>query len=241
MFERNSIEEYKKTSKTVEEQKKQHLHSEILDNKYNMEYSHLKRKDQFFKKGTRDVAFSSSDTKITTSRKMAPNVYQDMVLLAKTKQWSAIKVSGEKEFKRNVWLEASSQGMKVNGYDPTEQDLRMLDLIKKQNNEKNTAKSELISDKQTQSGKKSAAQEPITNKQEQTNLDLKLIKKMAQEYAQTVTNHEGSQKLLEKNVMQRINKAIEKGATPILTPEAQTARSIRVAQPEKSRQVASER
>jgi len=244
MLERNSIKEYKKTRAIAEDVKKQRVHTETLDYKYNMEHSSLKRKDQFYKKGTRDIAFSSSQTKIMASSKMAAHVYEDMVLLAQKKQWDMIKVSGAKEFKRNVWLEASSQGMSVNGYKPTEQDLRMLAKRTQQSSTKNSSQSESKTDQQIKPDNTSAANEPIEKKQKHTHLDLNTIKKMAQEYAKTITHHENSQKILEENVMQRIHEAIEKGVTPMLKPVAHTARvsqPVQVAQPEKSRQVELER
>ncbi|PPD55398.1 MAG: hypothetical protein CTY12_01075 [Methylotenera sp.] len=49
-----------------------------------------------------------------------------MIILAKAKNWSSIKVSGSTEFKREAWLEASMQGLAVLGYQPTQQDMALL-------------------------------------------------------------------------------------------------------------------
>lgn len=50
-----------------------------------------------------------------------------MVELAKSKHWSTIKVTGTAEFKREVWLAASIQGLQVAGYTPTQQDVALLE------------------------------------------------------------------------------------------------------------------
>ena len=47
------------------------------------------------------------------------------IALATERNWSTIKVRGNKEFKQQIWLEANRQSppIKVEGYTPTEQDL----------------------------------------------------------------------------------------------------------------------
>lgn len=51
---------------------------------------------------------------------------QDMVSLAQAKGWDSIRVKGSGEFRRQVWLEASLQGLEVKGYRPREEDLALL-------------------------------------------------------------------------------------------------------------------
>ena len=53
-----------------------------------------------------------------------------MIELAKTKNWSKIKVSGAEEFKREAWLAASMQGVEVTGYKPTQQDIALFENAK---------------------------------------------------------------------------------------------------------------
>ena len=53
-------------------------------------------------------------------------VAHGMVTLAEAKGWQAIKVSGHREFRRKVWMDASLRGIEVHGYQPTEQELDQL-------------------------------------------------------------------------------------------------------------------
>lgn len=101
-----------------------------------------KKGEYYFKDKPDVVAFKDSGNKITT-KTTASSVALSMVSLAESKQWESMKVTGDKQFKREVWLEAKSRGIDVQGYNPTEQDLQQLDTkIQKQNSiEKETEKS----------------------------------------------------------------------------------------------------
>lgn len=59
-----------------------------------------------------------------------PDDVRAMIALAKTKNWSKIKVSGSEEFKREAWLAATMQGLEVAGYKPTQQDIALLEAAK---------------------------------------------------------------------------------------------------------------
>jgi hypothetical protein len=48
---------------------------------------------------------------------------------AVARDWKALRVSGNEEFKRVVWLEASARGVKTVGYEPSPADI---DLLKKE-------------------------------------------------------------------------------------------------------------
>jgi len=50
----------------------------------------------------------------------------DMVEVAKAKGWDKLKLSGMPEFKRLMYIEAESQGIKTRGYQPTPADLAMV-------------------------------------------------------------------------------------------------------------------
>ena len=63
------------------------------------------------------IATSFNDERIATS----------LVMLAEAKGWKSIKVKGHPDFRREVWLAASMQGLEVRGYKPSEQDLFNLD------------------------------------------------------------------------------------------------------------------
>lgn len=50
------------------------------------------------------------------------NLARNMAKLAIAKGWDSIKVSGHPDFKREVWIEATSRGIEVKGYAATEAD-----------------------------------------------------------------------------------------------------------------------
>ena len=67
------------------------------------------------------IAFEDKGTRLET-RSNSEQVADSLVRIAHARGWEEIKVSGKEEFKREVWLEASAQGMKVKGYSPSEED-----------------------------------------------------------------------------------------------------------------------
>ena len=46
----------------------------------------------------------------------------DMIELASHRGWQSLKAKGPEEFRREMWIEGSAQGLKVQGYRPTEKD-----------------------------------------------------------------------------------------------------------------------
>ena len=68
-----------------------------------------------------------SHTKIRTLMATDQSIAHS-IALAKEKQWPSIKVSGTKNYRQRVWLEAQSQQppLAVTGYQPTDQDLAIL-------------------------------------------------------------------------------------------------------------------
>lgn len=84
-------------------------------------------------------------------------VVGSLITIAESRGWNAIKVTGNAEFKRSVWIEASLRGMNVHGYKPSEIDHAMLEGRRKEKenrtnnasrNEKSTASPESKSHKQ---------------------------------------------------------------------------------------------
>ncbi|MGB3179163.1 MAG: LPD7 domain-containing protein [Albidovulum sp.] len=57
----------------------------------------------------------------------------DMIELAAHRGWSSMKVKGPQDFRREMWIEATAQGIKVQGYRPNDKDRaeadRRADLI----------------------------------------------------------------------------------------------------------------
>jgi hypothetical protein len=67
------------------------------------------------------AAFEDQGGKLVTSLNGAA-VAASMVVVAQSKGWNDIKVSGTKEFRRSAWFEAASRGMGVKGYAPSDLD-----------------------------------------------------------------------------------------------------------------------
>lgn len=78
-----------------------------------------------FRGDTSRVAFTESTFRLATDTN-SPSVARSMVDLAETRDWRALRVSGNEEFKRLIWLEASARGVKALGYEPNPADLLTL-------------------------------------------------------------------------------------------------------------------
>jgi hypothetical protein len=81
-----------------------------------------------FRGDTSRVAFTESTFRLATDTN-SPSVARSMVDVAQTRNWRSLRVSGNEEFKRMVWLEASARGVKTVGYEPSPADM---DLLKKE-------------------------------------------------------------------------------------------------------------
>ena len=77
---------------------------------------------------TTRVAFTESTFRLATDTNN-PSVARSMVDVAQARNWKALRVAGNEEFKRLVWLEANTRGVKTLGYEPTQIDL---DLLKRE-------------------------------------------------------------------------------------------------------------
>lgn len=74
------------------------------------------------------VAFEDRTTALATSKSDAKTV-KSMLDIAQDKGWSAIKIKGDPEFKRQMWIEAQIRGVETKGYKPTEQDVAELQVL----------------------------------------------------------------------------------------------------------------
>jgi len=81
-----------------------------------------------FRGDTSRVAFTESTFRLATETD-SPSVARSMVDVAETRNWKALRVSGNEDFRRMVWLEASVRGVKAVGYEPLPADL---ELVQKQ-------------------------------------------------------------------------------------------------------------
>lgn len=83
------------------------------------------RTEYRFRGDTSRVAFTESTFRLATDTN-SPSVARSMVDAAEARNWKALRVSGNEEFKRMVWLEASVRGVKTLGYEPNPGDLELL-------------------------------------------------------------------------------------------------------------------
>ena len=74
---------------------------------------------------TSRVAFTESTFRLSTDNNN-PSVARSMVDVAEARNWKALRVSGNEDFKRMVWLEASLRGVKTLGYEPQQADRELL-------------------------------------------------------------------------------------------------------------------
>lgn len=82
----------------------------------------------YFKDQPDKVAFEVKGQRVV-SKFSDERVAKAMVALSEARGWKTIKISGDREFCRAVWLEASTRGIKSLGYKPTEQDLSDLEIL----------------------------------------------------------------------------------------------------------------
>lgn len=83
------------------------------------------RTEYRFRGDTSRVAFTESTFRVATDTN-SPSVARSMVDVAEARNWRALLVSGNEDFKRMVWLEASVRGVKTLGYEPNPGDLELL-------------------------------------------------------------------------------------------------------------------
>ena len=76
------------------------------------------------------VAFVDAGKAISTEREDKATI-RAMIEVATAKNWKEITVSGTEDFKRNAWIEASLEGVKVRGYEPREADKQILAELQK--------------------------------------------------------------------------------------------------------------
>jgi Large polyvalent protein-associated domain 7 len=83
------------------------------------------RTEYRFRGDTSRLAFTESTFRLATDTN-SPSVARSMVDVAEARNWRALRVSGNEDFKRMVWLEASVRGVKAVGYEPNPADLEVL-------------------------------------------------------------------------------------------------------------------
>jgi len=79
-----------------------------------------------FKDQPQKVAFTDKGSRIVSASN-DERVAKAMATMVQAKGWKTITVSGHPDFRREVWMQASLQGIAVRGYEPKERDLRLLE------------------------------------------------------------------------------------------------------------------
>lgn len=85
---------------------------------------------RFYEKGSDKVLFEDHGKKLSTSMEDSA-VIAHMVDVAAAKKWERIQLTGTQNFRQMAWLQAESRGISTSGYQPSEQDLRLLDQARK--------------------------------------------------------------------------------------------------------------
>ena len=95
----------------------------------------------YFKDQKHILAFEDKGRSIVTQHN-DDRVAKAVVKMAEAKGWGNIKIPGNETFRREVWLQAEINGIKVKGFTPRESDLASLNDHRK-NNEKKLADLEI--------------------------------------------------------------------------------------------------
>lgn len=82
--------------------------------------------DKYYHQQSKAVAFVDRGDKLSTPAS-TPKMAEALVKVAEARGWDEVRVQGTEGFRREVWLEASSRGMHVDGYTPTDRDKNELE------------------------------------------------------------------------------------------------------------------
>ena len=110
----------KEMAKDIEAQVKQELPKSIKN-----QYLVDEHESKFFDKSNRLAFEVVGDKRITTVHKDA-NTIDSMLTVAQSKGWKSINLTGDKDFKRETWVQASMKGIQVHGYSPSKEDKALL-------------------------------------------------------------------------------------------------------------------
>lgn len=86
-----------------------------------------KSKNSYAHRGKPDVTLVEDRGPDIKAKEVTPESIELIVKLAKQKNWDTIKVSGTTDFKRQLWMEASKEGIEVKGYNPSKEELKALE------------------------------------------------------------------------------------------------------------------
>lgn len=153
----------------------------------------------YFKDNSNRLAIEDRGNKLVSAEKDS-RVAVSMAKLAEAKGWDSIKVKGSPEFQREVWLEASSRGVKVQGYKPTEADLAALDARKESRLRNSVEQGD--PERQRERGKRPAREEPTPEKIEA----LRKKKQQAEDY--NLLRPDARQRIEKTRVVEAVSAAV---------------------------------
>lgn len=87
---------------------------------------HANQRELFRNYDDEHPAIVDKGNKLTT-RNADRSTAMDMIELAAHRGWQGIKARGPEDFRREMWIEGTAHGMKVQGYRPSEQDRKEAD------------------------------------------------------------------------------------------------------------------
>lgn len=93
--------------------KTKNLIPEVIQKKY------FQDGNKFYFKGSPEKLAFRDTGKALKTKLDGEAVADSMVMIAKNRGWTEIKVTGSESFKKDVWREATKQGIAVRGYSPT--------------------------------------------------------------------------------------------------------------------------
>lgn len=115
--------------------------------------------EQFhFKDRSSELAFKVKGNSLISASN-DDRVAHGIVMMASAKGWKTIKISGHRDFQREVWMEANLRGIETRGYRPTELDLQQLE-VKRENTMLNSVEHDPTPLKRTQSNERKIISEP---------------------------------------------------------------------------------
>jgi hypothetical protein len=99
----------------LREERKQQLQRQL-------ETRYVQQNNEYrFRADPNKVAFRDEGKRLTTVLDN-PSVARSIVDAAEAKGWSSVRINGTDAFRRVVWVEAATRGIKTLGYEPTRQD-----------------------------------------------------------------------------------------------------------------------
>lgn len=95
--------------------------TEVLD-RYLIERDRLGRPERFFRDHQAALPMFRDMGRALTTDRPYPDTVATMLKIATHRGWSAIRVSGDDAFRREVWVQARALGLEVRGHRPSDRD-----------------------------------------------------------------------------------------------------------------------